>query len=336
MAVRYLLSMYRSKGYNLKHVLLIGSGPLAQGYVDTIQRYPRYGYTIDGYIGRSGTLSGAKYLGTWAEAGDRRLGAAGLDEVVAALGLNELSLLPQIVSAAETHGAKLSIVPYCNDYIPSSTSLESIGSCKMLSTRKVPLDYPGNALIKRLADLAGSVVLIVLASPIMVATAIGVRLSSPGPVIFRQQRVGKNKKLFTMYKFRSMHVNEEEDTAWTTPDDPRKTKFGSFIRKASIDELPQLFNVLKGDMSLIGPRPELPHFVDRFRETVPLYMLKHLVRPGITGWAQVHGYRGDTSIEGRVRHDIWYIEHWTLGLDVRIAFLTLFGGILNKENLNNY
>ena len=163
--------------------------------------------------------------------------------------------------------------------------------------------------------------------------AIGVKLSSPGPIIFRQERVGKNKKLFKMFKFRSMRVNSEENTAWTTDDDPRKTRFGSFIRKTSIDELPQFFNVLRGEMSLIGPRPELPHFVEQFKETVPLYMLKHLVRPGITGWAQVNGFRGDTSIEGRVEHDIWYIEHWTLGLDLRICFLTAFGGIVNKEKV---
>ncbi len=276
LSLRYFLSKYRSKGYNLKHVLLIGSGPLAQSYVNTIARYPRYGYMIDGYIGRSSTLSGAQYLGTWAKTGSRQLAKAGLDEVVAALDLNELSLLPKIIAAAEKHGAKVSIIPYCNDYIPSSTTLESIGGCKLLNARTVPLDDPGNALMKRLMDIVGSAVLIVLTSPVMLAAAIGVKLSSPGPVVFKQQRVGKNKKLFMMYKFRSMRVNAEEDTAWTKHDDPRKTKFGSFIRKASIDELPQLFNVLKGDMSLIGPRPEIPHFVDQFKETVPLYMLKHL------------------------------------------------------------
>ena len=128
-----------------------------------------------------------------------------------------------------------------------------------------------------------------------------------------------------------MRVNTQENTGWTKQDDPRKTKFGSFIRKTSIDELPQFFNVLKGDMSLVGPRPEIPHFVEQFKETIPLYMLKHLVRPGITGWAQVHGYRWDTSIEGRIQHDIWYIEHWSLGLDIRIIFLTIFGGLINNE-----
>ena len=136
-----------------------------------------------------------------------------------------------------------------------------------------------------------------------------------------------------MYKFRSMRVNTEEATGWTTDNDPRKTKFGSFMRKTSIDELPQFFNVLKGDMSLIGPRPEVPHYVEQFRETIPLYMVKHRVRPGITGWAQVKGFRGDTSIEGRIKCDIWYIENWSLSLDIRILFLTAFGGMINKEKL---
>jgi lipopolysaccharide/colanic/teichoic acid biosynthesis glycosyltransferase len=136
-----------------------------------------------------------------------------------------------------------------------------------------------------------------------------------------------------MYKFRSMRVNAQERTGWTKNDDPRKTRFGSLMRKTSIDELPQFFNVLKGDMSLIGPRPEVPHFVEQFQETVPLYMLKHLVRPGITGWAQVNGYRGDTSIEERVKHDIWYIEHWSFWLDLRICIRTALGGIFNKEKV---
>ena len=143
--------------------------------------------------------------------------------------------------------------------------------------------------------------------------------------------MGKYKKPFTMYKFRSMRVNDREKTAWSTKTDPRKTKFGSFIRKFSLDELPQLFNVVKGDMSLIGPRPEIPFFVDQFKDSVPLYMVKHQVRPGMTGWAQVNGYRGDTSIVKRIEHDIWYIENWTARLDLKILFMTAMGGFMNDE-----
>lgn len=329
--VRSVLSRYRSKGYNQKHVILIGNGALAQKYIETIQKYPRFGFTIDGYIGGAQTLSGVPYLGTWEQAGNEQLAKPGVDEVVVALDQDELALLPQIIAATEKHGTKVSIIPYFNEYIPSSTTLESLGECKLLNVRSIPLDSPVNAILKRTADVFAALILILLTSPVMLVAAVGVKLSSPGPVLFRQTRVGKNKKLFQMYKFRSMRVNAQENTGWTKHDDPRKTKFGSFIRKTSIDELPQFFNVLKGDMSLVGPRPEIPHFVEQFKETIPLYMLKHLIRPGITGWAQVHGYRGDTSIEGRIQHDIWYIEHWSLGLDIRIIFSTVFGGIINKE-----
>lgn len=329
--VRHILSLYRSKGYNQKHVLLIGSGALAQKYADTIRKYPRFGFTIDGYIGRAQTLSDMVYLGTWEQAGDKQLATPGIDEVVVALEQEDVALLPLVIAATEKHGTKVSIIPYFNDFMPSSTTFETLGECKLLNVRSIPLDSPVSAIVKRTVDICAALVLILITSPVMLAAAIGVKLSSPGPIIFRQTRVGRNKRLFQMYKFRSMRVNTQENTGWTKQDDPRKTKFGSFIRKTSIDELPQFFNVLKGDMSLVGPRPEIPHFVEQFKETIPLYMLKHLVRPGITGWAQVHGYRGDTSIEGRIQHDIWYIEHWSLGLDIRIIFLTIFGGLVNNE-----
>ena len=332
--MRFVLSYYRRKGFNLKHVILIGSGVLATKYTETIQKYPRFGFVIDGYIGRSQTLFDIPYLGSWDKVGNDLLAKPGIDEVVVALDQANLNLLPEIIDATEKHGTKVSIIPYFNDYIPSSTTFETLGECKLLNVRSIPLDSPSNAIVKRMEDIFFALLLILITSPVMLITAIGVKLSSPGPVIFRQTRVGRNKKLFQMYKFRSMCVNSLENTGWTKQDDPRRTKFGSFIRKVSIDELPQFFNVLKGDMSLVGPRPEIPHFVEQFKETVPLYMLKHLVRPGITGWAQVHGYRGDTSIEGRVQHDIWYIEHWTIWLDIRIIFLTIFGGLINSEVIN--
>ena len=161
-------------------------------------------------------------------------------------------------------------------------------------------------------DVVGSLVLIVLTSPIMLGVAIGVKLSSPGPIIFKQERVGLNKRPFMMYKFRSMRVNAAEDSAWSTNSDPRKTRFGSIIRKFSLDELPQFFNVLKGDMSLVGPRPEIPFHVEHFKEEIPRYLVRQQVRPGLTGWAQINGLRGDTDIAERIRYDIWYIENLSL------------------------
>lgn len=330
--VRQLLSRYRSKGYNLKHVVLVGSGSLAQKYAQTILSAPQFGYTIDGYIGGCG-IENLPCYGEWEQSGSELLAKPGIDEVVVALELEQAELLPKIIAATEKYGTKVSIIPHYNDYIPSSTTIQTFGECKLLSLRTTPLDFPGNAMLKRTFDVLASLVLIVLTSPIMLFAVIGTLLSSPGPIIFKQDRVGKNKKLFKMYKFRSMRVNALERTGWTKNDDPRKTRFGSLMRKTSIDELPQFFNVLKGDMSLIGPRPEIPHFVEQFQETVPLYMLKHLVRPGITGWAQVNGYRGDTSIEERVKHDIWYIEHWSFWLDLRIVIRTALGGVFNKEKI---
>ena len=170
-------------------------------------------------------------------------------------------------------------------------------------------------------------------SPIMLISAILVKTTSKGPLIFRQERVGLHNKPFYMYKFRSMAVQEikDEKAAWTTKNDPRVTGIGKIMRKTSIDELPQLFNVLKGDMSLVGPRPERPQFVEKFREEIPRYMVKHQVRPGMTGWAQINGYRGDTSIKRRIEFDLYYIENWTVGLDIKILILTIFKGFINKN-----
>lgn len=333
LVMRGILNHFRRGGRNLKHVIVVGSGALASEYVETVRRYPRYGYTIDGYLGLEASIPEVPYLGTWKENGRECLARPGIDEVVAALEKEHMSVLPEILEATDRGGVKVSFIPYFSGYISASTTIETMGRCKMLNLRATPLDYPVYALLKRTFDLVGSLVLLVLASPAMLIAMVGVKLSSPGPVIFKQTRVGRNKENFTMYKFRSMRVNNEENTAWTGKNDPRKTRFGSFLRKASIDELPQLINVLKGDMSLIGPRPEIPCFVERFRETVPFYMLKHIVKPGITGWAQVNGYRGDTSIDERIRLDIWYIENWSFWLDVKICLMTIFGGMINKETV---
>ena len=188
-------------------------------------------------------------------------------------------------------------------------------------------------LTKRVLDVIMAVTLLILLSPLLVVIAVAVRFDSRGPVLFRQKRLGKGQKCFTMYKFRSMVVQDasKEKNGWTVKNDPRVTPVGKFIRKTSIDELPQLINILKGDMSLIGPRPERPQFVEKFKEEIPRYMIKHQVRPGLTGWAQVTGLRGDTSIQKRIEYDLYYIENWTLGFDIKILFLTFFKGFINKN-----
>lgn len=187
--------------------------------------------------------------------------------------------------------------------------------------------------IKRSFDIIFSSIAIVITSPVLITVAILIKTTSKGPIIYKQERVGLNRKNFNMFKFRSMKIQKEEDEKdkWTTKDDPRKTKIGSFIRKTSIDELPQFFNVLRGDMSVVGPRPERPFFVEKFKEEIPKYMIKHQVRPGITGWAQVNGLRGDTSIKKRIEFDLYYIENWNLGIDFKIILMTVTKGFINKN-----
>lgn len=225
------------------------------------------------------------------------------------------------------------MIPFYNDVIPTRPTIDTVGKLKLIQLRTTPLDDPLNAFAKRAFDASVSFLLLVLLSPLLLGLAIAIKLSSPGPVFFKQERIGLNKKKFVMYKFRSMRVNDTQDTAWSSQTDDRRTRVGALMRKTSLDELPQLLNTLKGDMSLVGPRPEIPYYVEHFRETVPLYMVKYQVRPGMTGWAQVNGYRGDTSIPARVEHDLWYIENWSFGLDLKILLMTAFGGMINSEKL---
>ena len=321
--LRRLLRSFREHGYNLKHVLLIGCGEQAQAYCRAVQNDRTLGFCVDSYLAPRDCLPGIAYRGTY-DALAHVLERAAPDEVVIALEADEYPYLQSIIASSEKNGVKMSLIPFYNKYMPSRPSIDEVGDVSLVNLRHIPLDNIGNAFLKRAVDIVGSLLLILCTSPIMLFAAIGVKLSSPGPILFKQERVGLNKKPFYMYKFRSMRVNDKQNTGWSTNSDPRKTKFGSFIRKFSIDELPQFFNVLMGDMSLVGPRPELPYFVNQFKESVPLYMVKHQVRPGITGWAQVNGFRGDTSIQGRIEHDIYYIENWTLLFDIKILFMTVF------------
>ncbi len=325
-----LLRYYRSLGYNQKQAAILGNGHLARQYLEDIRRNPQLGVTVVGYISREKRPELGRCLGAYEEL-EKILERHKLDELIIALEPHETQFMKPALAVADKEGIRLSLIPFYNDYIPPHPTIDAIGRTRLINMRATPLDNLGWAMVKRLMDFFGALVLIVFVSPIMLVTAIGVKLSSPGPVFFRQERIGKDKKPFTMLKFRSMSVTKSEKTGWTTRDDPRKTRFGSFIRKFSIDELPQLFNVLVGDMSLVGPRPEIPYHVRHFKEEVPLYLVRQQVKPGMTGWAQVNGLRGDTSIEARVKYDIWYIENWSLGLDIRILLKTAFGGMINRE-----
>ena len=213
------------------------------------------------------------------------------------IGSRHYKLIENLLNTLEKYGVKAEIVPDYYRYFNAKPAIDMIDDIPVINIRYVPLDNNLNRLIKRISDVILVTIGIIIISPILLVTAILVKLSSPGPVIFKQKRVGIDRKEFCIYKFRSMRVQENEDYNWTRENNPRNTKLGSFIRKTNIDELPQFFNILKGDMSLIGPRPERPFFVDKFRDEIPKYMIKHHVRPGMTGYAQIHGYRGNTSIK---------------------------------------
>ena len=330
--VQRSLRRLRGSGKNLRHVLLVGAGESARKYLKTIQAYSQLGYQPIGYVaGHTAPGFTIPYLGGY-EALENVLERTNPDKVISAIELSDYERTPLIIACCEKAGVKLSIIPFYADYIPAHPQFDDLYGVPLLDIRRIPLDNFANAFLKRAGDIAGALLLLVLLSPLMLVCAVGVKLSSPGPILFRQERIGKDKKPFTIYKFRSLRVNAESDTAWSRKTDPRRTRFGTFLRRCSLDELPQLFNVLGGSMSLVGPRPEIPHYVDLFREEIPLYMVRHQVRPGITGWAQIHGYRGDTPIRERVEHDIWYIENWSFWLDIRILLATVFkGAFINRE-----
>lgn len=334
--IRMFLRRIRSRGLNQKHVLLIGYSRAAEQYIDRVLQNPVWGYTIRGILAdnipRGTEYKGIKVLGR-IENLTIVLPENKLDEMVITLGLAEYHKLERIVSMCEKSGVHTKFIPDYNNVIPTKPYTEDLLGLPVVNIRRVPLSDPLNRFIKRAVDIFGASVALVLFSPIMLGVIAAINITSPGPLIFKQERVGYRNKPFEMYKFRSMVVQTEEDEkkGWTKKDDPRVTGVGKFIRRTSLDELPQLINVLKGDMSLIGPRPERTQFVEKFQDEIPRYMIKHQVRPGLTGWAQVNGYRGDTSIRKRIECDLYYIENWTLGLDFKILFMTFFKGFVNKN-----
>lgn len=321
--VRMILRHIRKSGLNHKHIVLVGYGPTAETYLNKISLNPEFGFIVDGYVSNQACLPSLPWLGHYHEL-ENVLDICTPDEVVIALPAGEESFLPHLITVCEKAGIRLSLISCYVDFISSNPSIVMLDGLPMMNLRHIPLDDIGNALLKRLFDLICAMLLIIITLPVMLITSVGVKLSSPGSIIFKQERVGKNNKHFYIYKFRSMHVNDQEDTTWSIPTDNRQTRFGAWIRKYSIDELPQLFNVIKGDMSLVGPRPEIPYFVQQFREQILRYMIKHQVRPGMTGWAQVNGLRGDTPMPRRIEYDLFYIENWNVLMDLKILWMTLF------------
>ncbi|MCC7553659.1 MAG: undecaprenyl-phosphate glucose phosphotransferase [Methanobacteriaceae archaeon] len=335
-ALRNALKNLRSNNKNIKHILIVGDNELALNFSKKIKNNKYLGYSISGLLGKKKNvgkeIDGNKIIGGFKDLDDI-LAKNDFDRVVIAISLEYYRYIDDLVESCENVGIKAEIIPDYYKYFPAKPSVDMIEDLPIINIRYVPLDDAFNKFIKLLTDIVISIIAIIITSPIMIITAIAIKLTSKGPIIFKQKRIGYQRKPFMIYKFRSMKVqnHNDEKKEWTVEEDPRRTKIGSFIRKTSIDELPQFFNILKGEMSVVGPRPERPFFVEEFRKEIPKYMVKHQVRPGLTGWAQIHGCRGNTSIKKRIKYDVEYVEHWHLGLDLGIMIKTVL-----KKNSNAY
>ena len=316
--IRTILWKMRKQGLNQKHILMIGESQMAEQYMDRLRENPKWGYQVFAHLKDEEKL-------------ERILEGNELDEVVIALRAEDYGKLERIVDVCEKAGVHTKMIPDFGNVISTRPYIEDVQGIPVIHVRRVPLNIMRNRAAKRAVDLIGATVAIILFSPVMLLTALVVAFTEEGSVIYRQERVGLHNQVFYMYKFRSMIMQDEEKekAEWSTRNDPRITPVGKLIRRTSIDELPQLFNVLKGEMSLVGPRPERPQFVQKFRDEIPRYMVKHQVRPGMTGWAQINGYRGNTSIEKRIEYDLYYIENWTMVFDMKILILTIFKGFFD-------
>lgn len=316
--IRTILWKMRKQGLNQKHILMIGESQMAEQYMDRLRENPKWGYQVFAHLKDEEKL-------------ERILEGNELDEVVIALRAEDYGKLERIVDVCEKAGVHTKMIPDFGNVISTRPYIEDVQGIPVIHVRRVPLNIMRNRAAKRAVDLIGATVAIILFSPVMLLTVLVVALTEEGSVIYRQERVGLHNQVFYMYKFRSMIMQDEEKekAEWSTRNDPRITPVGKLIRRTSIDELPQLFNVLKGEMSLVGPRPERLQFVQKFRDEIPRYMVKHQVRPGMTGWAQINGYRGNTSIEKRIEYDLYYIENWTMVFDMKILILTIFKGFFD-------
>ncbi|QYR21209.1 undecaprenyl-phosphate glucose phosphotransferase [Paenibacillus sp. sptzw28] len=337
-ALKIILFNLRRKGFNKRYVLILGAGAVGRSFYDSLMQHPELGYEVIGFLddyqsGHADAHSHMKpILGTMDDL-DNILDKFMIDEVIIALPLKAHKKYAFIIDKCEKTGVKTLIIPDFFDLLPARPFFDNFAGMPLINVRDVPLDELSNRLLKRAFDIIFSLIAIIITSPVMLFVYIGIKLTSPGPVLFKQERMGLDRRNFNMFKFRSMHVSDPgtADTQWTTQNDPRRTRFGTFIRKTSLDELPQFFNVLAGHMSVVGPRPERPFFVEQFKEEIPKYMIKHHIRPGITGWAQTNGLRGDTSIHERIMHDLFYIENWTFFFDLKIIVKTVTKGLINKN-----
>ncbi|MCA9731712.1 MAG: undecaprenyl-phosphate glucose phosphotransferase [Deferribacteres bacterium] len=336
--IRSVLKYLRRKGLNVKRLLLVGAGDIADRLINTLTRNKSFGYQIVGIIDDHNTNSyypkqhGVKIIGRTKELA-RTVHENHIDKVIITLPIRAYDKICRIVEKCEYEGIESEIVPDYFKIIQPKTNIKNLEGLPIVSVRSLPTDNAGYTIAKRAFDFVFSSSVIVLGMPVFLLIALIVKLTSPGPVFFSQERIGINRKRFKMYKFRTMRVAppSESDVTWTTNNDNRRTWIGTILRKTSLDELPQFWNVLRGDMSIVGPRPERPYFAQQFKDRFPKYMVRHQIKTGITGWAQVNGWRGDTSIQKRLEYDLYYLENWSFLFDLKIIGLTLFKS-LNDNN----
>jgi Undecaprenyl-phosphate glucose phosphotransferase len=335
-AVREILREARRRGFNLRHVLVVGDGELARGVAERMARHPELGLKVRGFLtddpARVGSFVGtAPVLGVWDEVAEI-VSAGGIDQVVMALPFEQLPSLGGLVGRLDAAVVDIKVVPDIERFVSLKSGIEEFEGLPVIGLRATPLSGWGR-IAKRAMDVALASLALLLLAPLMLVIAALVKLSSPGPVLFAQERMGLDGRVFRVWKFRTMRSGAEAETGpvWAVRDDPRRTRVGAWLRRLSLDELPQLVNVLRGEMSLVGPRPERPVFIEEFRRRIPRYMLRHMVQAGMTGWAQVHGWRGNTPIEKRIQYDLYYIENWSLRLDLKILLLTFVRGFVNRN-----
>ena len=327
-SIRLVLRSLRRRGRNLRHIAIVGAGTLGRTIAERLAEASWAGFRVVGFFDddpatRGTTVAGAPVLGS-TDALPDGLDRNGVDQVWIALPLRAEARIREILDLLQTETVDVRFVPDIYNFTLLHHSMTEIAGLPVINLTESPLQG-ANAVIKAIEDFVLSSVILVLASPLLLIIALGVKLSSPGPVLYRQERVTWNGERFTMLKFRTMPVDAEAASGpvWADRSQARTTPLGAFLRRTSLDELPQFFNVLRGEMSIVGPRPERPEFVERFKQEVPRYMQKHLVKAGITGWAQVNDFRGNTDLRERIRYDLYYIENWSVWFDLRIIVLTL-------------
>lgn len=334
--LRTLLAQYRMHGNNTRTLAIIGAGKVGQHIAGIIQSNPWLGYRVCAFYDDNSELHNTEINGIPVKGCTNQIGhkvnLSQYSEIYLCLPLRAEQKIKQILNELTDTTSVVKFVPDLFTFDLMHAKTTELKGIPIFSVYDTPLSSFSNQILKRLEDITLSTIILTLISPIMLVLAIGVKMSSPGPVFYRQTRVGWNGQNFEMLKFRSMPVDVEKGgVQWGSAKNKTNTKFGQFIRATSLDELPQFINVLKGDMSIVGPRPERDIFVEQFRKEIPRYMQKHMVKAGITGWAQINGWRGDTSLEKRVEFDLHYINSWSLWLDIKIIFLTIFKGFINKN-----